>query len=73
MVLADAVKQGIGVVRSRRVSTGFITRDAEIDDSKYGFIVAERLNPQKVRVLLQLGLTKIHDPIKIQVMFDKYY
>lgn len=45
IVLADAVKQGIGVVRSSRVPIGFITRDAEIDNSKYGFIMAERLNP----------------------------
>lgn len=71
-VLADAVKQGIGVVRASRVPTGFITRDAEVDDSKYGFVAAERLNPQKARVLLQLALTQTHDPIKIQAMFDKY-
>ncbi|WGM02628.1 L-asparaginase 2 [Arsenophonus nasoniae] len=71
-VLADAVKQGIGVVRASRVPTGFITRDAEVDDSKYGFVSAERLNPQKARVLLQLALTQTHDPIKIQAMFDKY-
>ncbi|WGL99279.1 L-asparaginase 2 [Arsenophonus sp. aPb] len=71
-VLADAVKQGIGVVRASRVPTGFITRNAEVDDSKYGFVAAERLNPQKARVLLQLALTQTHDPIKIQAMFDKY-
>lgn len=71
-VLADAVKQGIGVVRASRVPTGFTTRDAEVDDSKYGFVAAERLNPQKARVLLQLALTQTHDPIKIQAMFDKY-
>lgn len=71
-VLADAVKQGIGVVRASRVPTGFITRDAEVDDSKYGFVAAERLNPQKARVLLQLALTQTDDPIKIQAMFDKY-
>lgn len=71
-VLADAVKQGIGVVRASRVPTGFTTRDAEVDDSKYGFVAAERLNPQKALVLLQLALTQTHDPIKIQAMFDKY-
>ncbi len=71
-VLADAVKQGIGVVRASRVPTGFTTRDAEVNDSKYGFVAAERLNPQKAQVLLQLALTQTHDPIKIQAMFDKY-
>lgn len=71
-VLADVVKQGIGGVRASCVPTGFTTLDAEVDDSKYRFVAAERLNPQKARVLLQLALIQTHDPIKIKAMFDKY-
>ena len=33
--------------RSSRVPTGHTTRDAEVDDSKYGFVASGTLNPQK--------------------------
>jgi L-asparaginase len=45
-------------------------RDIELDDSRYGFIAAGTLNPQKARVLLQLALTRTQDPGEIQKMFD---
>ncbi|KFC09002.1 L-asparaginase [Trabulsiella guamensis ATCC 49490] len=70
--LATAAHQGIAVVRASRVPTGSATRDAEIDDAKYGFIAAESLNPQKARVLLQLALTQTKDPQKIQAFFEEY-
>ncbi|TDB62560.1 L-asparaginase 2 [Photorhabdus khanii] len=70
--LAKAAKDGVVVVRASRVPVGYVTQDAEVDDSKYGFVASERLNPQKARVLLQLALTKTHDPVKIHEMFVKY-
>lgn len=71
-LLEMAAKDGVAVVRSSRVPTGSATKDAEIDDKKYGFVAGQFLNPQKARVLLQLALTKTKDPAKIQEYFDKY-
>ncbi|MGC7559909.1 L-asparaginase 2 [Pasteurella sp. PK-2025] len=71
-LLAEAAKKGVAVVRSSRVPTGYTTRDAEVDDSQYGFIASGTLNPQKARVLLQLALTKTQDPTQIQTYFDDF-
>ncbi|OOF88794.1 L-asparaginase 2 [Rodentibacter ratti] len=71
-LLANAAKNGVAVVRSSRVPTGYTTRDAEVDDSKYGFIASGTLNPQKARVLLQLALTKTKDPKEIQQFFEDF-
>lgn len=71
-LLANAAKNGVAVVRSSRVPTGYTTRDAEVDDSKYGFIASGTLNPQKARVLLQLALTKTKDPKEIQQSFEDF-
>ena len=72
--LVDAGYEGIvnAGVRSSRVPTGATTKDAEVDDAKYGFLSSGTLNPQKARVLLQLGLTKTKDVKKLQEYFDKY-
>lgn len=71
-LLEKAAKDGVAVVRSSRVPTGSATKDAEIDDARYGFVAGQFLNPQKARILLQLSLTKTKDPKKIQEYFDKY-
>ncbi len=71
-VLEKAAKDGIAVVRSSRIPTGATTKDAEIDDNKYGFVSSGTLNPQKARILLMLGLTKTHDFKKLQTYFDQY-
>lgn len=71
-ILAEAAKKGIVVVRSSRVPTGYTTRDAEVDDSKYGFVASGTLNPQKARVLLQLALTQTKDPQQIQQYFEDF-
>ena len=71
-ILEKAAKNGIAVVRSSRVPTGATTKDAEVDDNKYGFVSSGTLNPQKARILLQLGLTKTHDYKKLQEYFDQY-
>ncbi|CDL87391.1 L-asparaginase 2 [Xenorhabdus cabanillasii] len=70
--LAQAAKDGVVVVRSSRIPFGYTTQNAEVNDSKYGFVASERLNPQKARVLLQLALTETSDPVRIQEMFSKY-
>lgn len=70
--LAKAREQGVAVVRSSRVGSGRVTLGAEVDDAKYGFVVADNLNPQKARVLLTLALTKTKNPQQLQEMFFKY-
>ncbi|OTA14999.1 L-asparaginase [Xenorhabdus vietnamensis] len=70
--LAQAAKDDVVVVRSSRIPFGYTTQNAEVNDSKYGFVASERLNPQKARVLLQLALTQTSDVAKIQEMFSKY-
>ena len=71
-ILEKAAKDGIAVVRSSRVPTGATTKDAEIDDKKYGWVSSGDLNPQKARVLLQLALTKTTDWKEIQKYFDQF-
>ncbi len=71
-VVEKAAKDGIVVVRSSRVPTGSTTKDAEVDDSKYGFVSSGSLNPQKARVLLMLSLLNSKDPKEIQKYFDEY-
>jgi L-asparaginase len=70
--LAEARQKGIAVVRSSRVGSGAVTRDAEVDDQKLGFVVADDLSPQQARVLLMLGLVKTSDPAELQRLFFTY-
>ena len=70
--LERAVKKGIIVCRSSRTGSGKVTLDNEIDDKKYGFIVADDLIPQKARILLMLALTETHNKEKLQELFFKY-
>lgn len=67
--LVQAIRQGTVVVRSSRVSAGHVSRNAEINDDKWGFVVADDLNPQKARILLMLALTQTKDMTKIQQWF----
>ena len=69
---AQAVKQGVVVVRSSRVVTGAVGRNVEVKDDELGFIASDELNPQKSRVLLSLALLKSHTPEQIQQMFSTY-
>ncbi|CDG21861.1 L-asparaginase 2 [Xenorhabdus poinarii G6] len=70
--LTQAAKDGVVVVRSSRIPFGYTTQNAEVNDSQYGFVASERLNPQKARVLLQLALTQTSNVEEIQNMFNKY-
>jgi L-asparaginase len=61
---------GVVVVRSARVGAGRVVRDDNWQEP--GFVAADNLNPQKARILLQLGLAKTRKPDEIQKMFDEY-
>ncbi|MBK8176318.1 MAG: type II asparaginase [Rhodospirillales bacterium] len=70
--LSDAHKKGVVIVRSTRLPSGFVTRNAEVDDDALGFVASEELKPSKARVLLKLALMKTTDPLQIQEMFRVY-
>ena len=70
--LAQAVQDGVTVVRSSRAASGSSTQNGETDDARYGFIASEFLNPQKARVLLQLALTVTDNKERIQAFFERY-
>lgn len=65
-------EQGIQIIRSSRVAQGFVLRNAEQPDDKYGWVAAHDLNPQKARLLAALALTKTTDANEIQRMFWQY-
>nr|WP_280984998.1 hypothetical protein [Bradyrhizobium sp. ISRA463] len=68
--LAAAVKQGVVVVRSSRVGSGFVNRNVEVNDDELGFAVSLDLNPQKARVLLELLIANgITEPKAVQQAF----
>jgi L-asparaginase len=69
--LATLAKQGMVVVRSSRVGSGWVSRNIEVDDDALGFVAAQDFNPQKARILLRLALTQTSDPAKVQAMFDR--
>ena len=65
--LAAAAKQGVVVVRSSRVGSGFVNRNVEVNDDELGFAVSLDLNPQKARVLLELLIANgITEPKAVQ-------
>lgn len=70
--LIKAKEQGVLIVRSSRVGLGVVIPDSEINDSKFGFITADNLNPQKARILTILALTKTSDASEIRKMFAAY-
>jgi L-asparaginase len=69
---ANAVKQGVVVVRSSRVPTGTVGRNVELNDDELGFIASDELNPQKSRILLSLALLGSHTPPQMQKLFETY-
>ena len=72
--LEAAAKKGIVVVRSTRVSSGFVNRNVEVPDDKNGFVASYDLNPQKARVLTQLLIGNgITSPESVQKAFSATY
>jgi len=70
--LTNLQQQGVQIIRASRVPKGFVLRNAEQPDDKYGWVVAHDLNPQKAKILTALALTKTKDPKQIQRMFWEY-
>jgi L-asparaginase len=70
--LVEARERGVVIVRSSRLERGIVLRNGEVDDDGLGFVASHEHNPQKARVLLQLGLTRTDDPLRIQEMFGEY-
>jgi L-asparaginase len=70
--LADAVKQGVVVVRSTRVGSGHVMRNGAAADDVLGFVSAGSLNPYKARVLLMLALAAGTATADLQRVFDTY-
>lgn len=69
--LATAASNGIVVVRSSRIASGYVSRNVEIDDDANAFVVAGDLGPAKSRVLLQLALRQTKSVESIQEMFAR--
>ena len=67
-----AADKGVVVVRSTRVPTGYVLRNAEINDDENNTIASDELNAQKSRVLLMLALLKKRDNKNIQELFYNY-
>ena len=67
--LAEAVREGVVVVRSTRVVSGDVARNIEMDDDALGLVASDQLNPQKSRVLLQLCLARGLDSRAVQDAF----
>jgi len=67
-----AAKAGIVIVRSTRVPTGYVLRNAEVNDYENMTIASDELNAQKSRVLLMLTLLKDRSLEDIQKLFYTY-
>ncbi|UVS99282.1 asparaginase [Burkholderia glumae] len=69
--LQQAARQGIVVVRSTRVGSGFVNRNVEVNDDQRGFAVSLDLNPQKARILTQLLVAnRVTSPAEVQRAFS---
>ncbi|MFK4441452.1 L-asparaginase [Caballeronia udeis] len=70
--VAEAVRQGVAVVRSSRVGAGHVMRNGAAPDDALGSITADALNPYKARVLLMLALAAGTASADLQSVFDTY-
>ena len=70
--LKELRDKGTIIVRSSRVPSGFVLRNAEQPDDKYDWVVAHDLNPQKARLLAAVALTKTQDTKELQRIFWEY-
>ena len=70
--LTKLQSEDVQIIRSSRVPQGFVLRNAEQPDDKYGWVVAHDLNPQKAKLLAALALTKTKDPTELQRIFWEY-
>ncbi|PSB91807.1 asparaginase [Candidatus Pandoraea novymonadis] len=70
--LSAAVQRGVAVVRSSRVGSGHVMRNAAALDDQYDFISSGNLPPYKARVLLMLALQAGIPHVRLQSLFDRY-
>jgi L-asparaginase len=71
--LADAVAQGVAVVRASRVGSGHVMHNGAAADDTLGFVSANGLNPYKARVLLMLALAAgSTERSALQQIFDTF-
>ncbi|HSV36498.1 MAG TPA: type II asparaginase [Ramlibacter sp.] len=70
--LQELRSQGVQIIRSSRVSDGFVLRNAEQPDDKYDWVVAHDLKPQKARILAAVALTKATNSKELQRIFWQY-
>ncbi|MDR2391567.1 MAG: asparaginase [Planctomycetota bacterium] len=72
--LSEAIAAGVVVVRASRVWRGAVAESAADEDRDLasGLVPAGGLNPQKARVLLQLGLIGTKKPHRIRDFFRAY-
>jgi len=70
--LKDISAKGTIIIRSARVPDGFVVRNAEQPDDKYGWVVSHDLNPQKAKLLAAVALTKTSDAKELQRIFWEY-
>ncbi|NWD66823.1 asparaginase [Pseudomonas gingeri] len=71
--LQKAVAKGIVVVRSTRVTYGYVNRNVEVNDDESGFVTSLDLNPQKSRVLTQLLIANsITSAAEVQKAFAEH-
>ncbi len=64
-----ATDKGTIVVRSTRVPTGYVLRNAEVNDDRYNTIASDELNAPKSRVLLMLCLQQVKARMKFRIFF----
>ena len=60
------------IVRSTKLPTGLVVRNAEVDDDNEGFVASDEFKPSKARVILKLALVNTSSPTKIQEYFDHW-
>ncbi|PIE61506.1 MAG: L-asparaginase 2 [Desulfobacterales bacterium] len=71
-IASELSAKGICIVRASRVPTGTVSRNVEVDDDRFGFIVSDELNPPKARILLMMALQKVRSLASLQSLFYQY-
>lgn len=69
--LINARKRGVLIVRTSRVGSGQVLRNAEVNDDANDFVVASDLNPQKARIVTMLALAKGMNTKELQDLFNR--
>lgn len=66
------IRNGVVVVRSTRLPSGYVIRNAEVNDDEIGTVASDELNAAKSRILLMLCLLEGKSKEEIQKAFYKY-